>query len=88
MNPRGDLKNFSWHDKASGYRIILSSPNGAVADIKDFKFYVAIAFGTVSGTSLNVVPGSLQALDQSGNPVSGVDATVTLVEGVAGLYDI
>ena len=88
VNPRGDLKNLTWNDTGSGYRVILTSANGAVGNIKDFKFYVAIAFGTVSSTSLNIVPGSLQAFDQNGNPIAGVGATLTLVEGVAGLYDI
>lgn len=88
VNPRGDLKNLSWNDTGTGYKVIITSPSNPVSNIQDFKFYVAIAFGTVSGTTLSIVPGSMQAFDQNGNPVTGVNATVTLVEGVAGLYDI
>jgi len=70
VNPRGDLKNVSWSDDGTNLKVMLVPTQAKyLATMKDFKFYVA---GGIDGLILN----SVQAVDSSGNPVSGVSANV------------
>lgn len=71
VNPRGDVKNTAWRDDGTNLRIILTPAySGSVADLADFKFYVA---GGITG--LYVV--ETRAYDVNGNTVPGVFAAMT-----------
>ena len=71
-NPRGDLKNISWNDDGTSLKtILIPSRNQILANIKQFKFYVA---GGVTGLVLQA--GGVNAYDVNGLPVTGVTATV------------
>lgn len=70
VNPRGDKKNIAWSDTNGTITAILSPNNGQnPSAFVNFKFYVA---GGLTGLAVT----SVKAYDISGNPVSGVTATV------------
>lgn len=70
MNPRGDVKNAAWRDDGTNLRVILTPAySGSVADLADFKFYVA---GGITG--LRIV--ETRACDVNGNTVPGVFAAM------------
>jgi hypothetical protein len=88
VNPKGALKNVSWTDNGGTYRVLLMPSNQQqhFRTMNDFKFYVAIVAGTEGVADLSVRPGSVLAFDQDGAPVTGgVNASVVLVRGAAGL---
>ncbi len=70
VNPRGDLKNVSWSDDGTKLKVMLVPTQAKyLATMKDFKFYVA---GNIAGLILT----SVQAVDSTGNPVTGVSGSV------------
>ena len=85
-NSKGDIKNVSWVDNGTGFRVIVS-PAGqqGFQTMDDLKFYIAVTSGTKGLASLAAVPGGLLAFDRAGNPVSGLSASISLVGGAAGL---
>ena len=71
-NPRGDLKNISWYDDGVNLKVVLlPSQNQSLADIKQFKFYIA---GGITGLTLN--PVSVIAFDINGNTVPNITASI------------
>lgn len=88
VNPRGDFKNLSWVDTGTSYKVIMLAANQPLGDMQDYKFYVAIVGGITGITALDVVPGTVKAFGVNGDPIAGVNATVVLVRGAAGLYDL
>jgi hypothetical protein len=69
-NPRGDLKNINWSDNGSALKVILLPARAqALANIKQFKFYVA-------GGITNLTLGSISAYDVNGVSIPGITATI------------
>lgn len=85
---RGDISTLNWSDDGSGnYRvIIMPASQGSVSRISDFSFYVPIASGLAGVTTL-AFNGPVQAFDDTGSPITDIDANISLVKGVAGLYE-
>jgi len=73
INPPGYPKSIQWNDDGQYLRVILLPEAGKRLSSTDaFKFYVA---GGVTG--LDIVPGSIQAFQKNGGPVSGITATIS-----------
>lgn len=72
INPRGDLKSLSWGDDGTRIRVMLLPANNVnPTNMAVFKFMVG---GALSGLAID--PVSIKAFDSSGNPVSGVTASL------------
>ncbi len=70
VNPRGDVKSINWSDDGTSLKaILMPAKNVALADLRDFKFYVA---GEITGLTL----ANVQGFDNNGNVVT-VNATIT-----------
>lgn len=69
-NPRGDLKNVAWTDDGTNLRVVLTPAKlSGIDSMKDCKFYVA-------GGITNLALVSMEAVDQDGNPIATVTASV------------
>jgi len=72
VNPRGDLKNVSWSDDGNNLKVlIVPSRTKYLSTMNDFKFYVA---GGITG----LIVTNVQAVDNTGNPITGVAASLVL----------
>ena len=72
INARGDLKSLSWGDDGTRIRVMLLPANNvSPTNMTVFKFMVG---GSLSGLAVDAT--SLKAYDSSGNPVSGVTASL------------
>ncbi len=70
VNPRGDLKNLAWTDDGTVLKVVITPANlSGIDSLKDCKFYVA---GGITNLSLL----SLQSLDQNGNTINTITATM------------
>lgn len=85
---RGDLSTLNWREDGSGnYRvIIMPASQGSITSISDYSFYVPIG-GGVDGITTLSLNGAVQAFDDTGSPISNIDANISLVKGVAGLFE-
>lgn len=73
VNPRGDVKSVLWSDNGSRLKVLLTPTHGQpLNDLKHFKFYVS---GGITNLSVN----SVNAVDENGNPV--LDITASLITG-------
>jgi hypothetical protein len=73
VNPRGDVKNVLWSDNGALLKVLLTPTHDQpLNDFKHFKFYVS---GGITNLSVN----SVNAVDENGNPV--LDITASLIAG-------
>ncbi len=73
VNPRGDVKSVLWSDNGTRLKVLLTPTHDQpLSDLKHFKFYVS---GGISNLSVN----SVNAVDENGNPV--IDVTASLITG-------
>jgi hypothetical protein len=72
ISARGDLKSLSWGDDGTRIRVMLLPANNVnPTNMAVFKFMVG---GALSGLAIDAA--SIKAFDSSGNPVSGVTASL------------
>jgi len=74
VNPRGNVKSILWSGDVTQLKVVLM-PAGQLAlkNINDFKFYIA---GGISGLTLI----DMQAFDENGNSVSGVNVNISAID--------
>jgi len=73
VSSRGnDIKSASWADDGSKLRVILMPTGAAIADLVNFKFYVAGGL-----QNLQLAPSGLKAYDINGGEVFGLVAAIT-----------
>jgi hypothetical protein len=70
VDPVSGIKTLIWSDDGSSMKVIMMpAKEGLIKRVQDFKFYIA-------GGVTNVWPTLVQAYDNAGNPVAGVNANV------------
>lgn len=71
--PRGDQSTLIWDDDGTTLRVLMQSPSEMLPEkTKNYKFYLL----GVDPASLQILSGSLKAVDANGNPISGISASI------------